>query len=244
MMPAPAGCLVVIAFFGSITGDSVRGVLQFSKFTVVKTIQYVTVPSKTPRKVITFFSNLRRLSLNSGVFIIKSCCCFFRLKKIRPFKLSFCAGGPHTVASSHEAPRGAQEHPEAPRSAQSRPEAHHRRPEGHQRRPEAHQKRPEAPQDAPEAPRGALKPPRNVQKGAQRHQIRPIGPQRSGHNIPGHAQEGKKRPQATPKRPKRPQERSQRRKIKNRRCDDDAQSRELTDVPYGIIGFISDNAIL
>ena len=143
-----------------------------------------------------------------------------------------------------EAPRSIQRHPEAPRAAQRRTTGAQRRPEGHQRRPEAHQKRPEAPKDALEAPRGAPKPPRYVQKGAQRHQIRPIGPQRSGHSTPGHAQEGKKRPQATPKRPKRPQERSQRRKMKNRRCDDDAQSRELTDVLYGIIGFISDNMIL
>ncbi len=80
-------------------------------------------------------------------------------------------------------------------------------------------------------------------------QIRPKGgpkapdtsnrPQTSGHSTPRHAQKGKKRPQATPKRP---QERSQR-QMKNRRCDDDAQSRKLIDVPYRIIGFISDNMI-
>ncbi len=60
---------------------------------------------------------------------------------------------------------------------------------------------------------------------------------------PGGVKVGPSGRKRAPVGPRRPQERPQRRNLKSRSCDNNTQSRKLMDVPYRIIGFISDNKI-
>ena len=132
--------------------------------------------------------------------------------------------------------RGRQETPRGARGGQGAPGGARR----HQEAPGGARRHQVAARRCQEAP-GAARRRQGAPGGARSRQEPPAAP-----GAPGAArrrQETEISSQPPEKCPKRPQERPQRRNMKNRSCDDNTQSRKLMDVPYRIICVISDNKI-